>query len=91
MAVALLMAIPDTVLALDPAAWNEDTWGFPIYDIIVNKMSKGAPAFCAGVGGVAFAAFLAWKQQFMATFGTLAGTGALVKADAMVETFGAII
>ena len=91
MALALLMTMPDMSWALDPSAWDDSTWGYPIYDIVVNKMSKGAPAFGAGVAGIATGVFLAYKGQWGMTLGTLAGTGALIKADALVTTFGAII
>lgn len=86
---ALVMSLPASLFAMTtPAA---GTFGYDIYDVIVNGISKGAPGFAVGVAGVATAGFFAWKQQFPAMLGTLAGTGALVKADSLVTTFGAMI
>ena len=89
MLTALVLSIPGSVYAMaTPAA---GTFGYDIYDIVVNNISKGGIGFGVGVAGVATAGFLAWKQQFPAMLGTIAGTGALVKADALVTTFGAMI
>ncbi|MBU0991733.1 MAG: hypothetical protein KJ737_04480 [Proteobacteria bacterium] len=89
MVLSLAMAIPQSVFAMTaPAAGS---FGYDVYDIVVNNMSKGAIGFGVGVVGVVSAGLLAWKQQFPAMLGTLAATGGLVKADAIINTFGALI
>lgn len=89
MLTALVLSIPGSVFAM--TAPQAGTFGYDIYDIVVNNISKGGIGFGVGVAGVAMAGFLAWKQQFPAMLGTLAGTGGLVKADSLVTTFGALI
>lgn len=89
MLTALFLSTPGSVFAMTAPATG--TFGYDIYDIVVNGISKGAIGFGVGVAGVATAGFLAWKQQFPGMLGVVAGTGAIVKADSLVTTFGALI
>lgn len=89
MLTALVLSIPGSALAMQtPAAGS---FGYDFYDIIVNKMSTGAIGFGVSMAGIAMASFLAWKQQFPAMLGVLAGTGGIIQSPNIVTTFGVLI
>lgn len=89
MLTALVLSIPGSVFAMqDPQAGS---FGYDIYDIVVNKISRGAIGSAVAVAGIAMASFLAIRQQFPAMLGVVAATGGLVQANSIVTTFGAMI
>ena len=89
MLTALVLSIPGSVYAMSVP--QVGTFGYDVYDIMVNLISQGAIGFGVCVAGVVTGGYLAWKQQFGAMLGVFIGTGIIVKADELVITFGYMI
>lgn len=64
--------------------------GYEIYDVAVNKMLNGPVGFVAGVGIIGFGAMQIMKAWPLALLGVLGGS-AMLKADDIVTTLGALI
>ena len=70
-----------------PAAGS---FAYDIYDVGVNKMIKGAPGFVGGMITVIVSAINITKNWLLAGGGILGGT-ALIKADSITTSLGALI
>lgn len=88
LAATAAVAAAGTALALPvPAAGD---LGYDIYTLFMDI--KDGPVGYAGAGiGIAGAAFLGYKSQWIPAVGALLGTGAIVKADTIVQSLGALI
>lgn len=64
--------------------------GFEIYDVAVNQMLNGPVGFVAGVGIIGFGAMQIMKAWPVALLGVLGGS-AMLKADDIVKTLGALV
>ena len=71
-----------------PAAGS---FAYDLYDIGVNQILLGPIGFVAGVACMVFAAILAIRQMILPAAGVVLGGAFLLKADAVVQTIGAII
>ncbi len=73
-------------------AVNAATNGFAadIYDIAVTKILKGPIGFVAGCACIALGAIAAVKSQIMTAIPAVLGGAALMKADAIVNSLGAL-
>lgn len=79
-----------TTAALAMAVPAADDLGYDVYTIFMDI--KDGPIGYAGAGiGIAGAAFLGYKSQWLPCVGALLGTGAIVKANTIVESLGALI
>jgi hypothetical protein len=71
-----------------PAAGS---FAYDLYDIGVNQILLGPIGFVAGVACMVFAAILAIRQMILPAAGVVLGGAFLLKADAVVQTVGAMI
>ena len=71
-----------------PAAGS---FAYDLYDIGVNQILLGPIGFVAGVACMVFAAILAIRQMILPAAGVVLGGAFLLKADAVVQTIGAMI
>lgn len=71
-----------------PAAGS---FAYDLYDIGVNQILLGPIGFVAGVACMVFAAILAIRQMILPAAGVVLGGAFLLKADAVVQTIGAVI
>ena len=87
-AATAIVAAAGTALALPvPVAGD---LGYDIYTLFMDI--KDGPVGYAGAGiGIAGAAYLGYKSQWIPAVGALLGTGAIVKADTIVQSLGALI
>ena len=87
-AVAAVLAAAGAALAL-PVPTSGDL-GYDVYTLFMSI--KDGPVGYAGAGiGIAGAAFLGYKSQWIPAIGALLGTGAIVKADTIVQSLGALV
>jgi hypothetical protein len=85
---ALWLGSAGTALALSTPAAGD--LGYDIYSLFMSI--KDGPVGYAGAGiGVAGAAFLGYKSQWIPAIGALLGTGAILKANTIVESLGALV
>ena len=76
------------VLAIDAPAGG--TFAYDVYDIAVNSILKGPIGFVCGVAAIALGAISAIKADIMTAVPAVLGGAAVLKADAIVESLGAI-
>jgi len=86
---ALSLAVISNAWAL--AAPSAGTLAYDVYDIGVNGILKGPIGFIGGLSAVVYGAYLAVRSEIMGSVPALLGGAALLKADAIVTTLGAII
>lgn len=67
-----------------------DPLGYQIFDVAVNKILKGPIGFVAGVGIIGFGAMQVMKAWPIALMSVLGGS-AMLKADAIVTSLGALV
>lgn len=82
----LLSVLP--VLAINTPTTG--SFAYDVYDIAVNSILKGPVGFVAGVSAIALGAVAAIRSQVMAAIPAVLGGAALLKADAIVSSLGAI-
>ncbi len=70
-----------------PAAGS---FAYDIYDVAVNSILKGPIGFVAGIAAIVLGAISAIKGQMMMAFPAILGGAALIKADTIVTTMGAM-
>lgn len=85
---ALLILATNADAMTVPAAGS---FAYDLYDIGVNQILLGPIGFVAGVACMVFAAILAIRQMILPAAGVVLGGAFLLKADAVVQTIGAII
>ncbi len=66
------------------------TFAYDLYDVAVNDMIKGAPGFVGGMITVIVSAINITKNWLLAGGGILGGT-ALIKADSITTSLGALV
>ena len=87
--VMTLCLISSNAIAMTvPAAGS---FAYDLYDIGVNQILLGPIGFVAGVACMVFAAILAIRQMILPAAGVVLGGAFLLKADAVVQTIGAMI
>ncbi|MGB3209292.1 MAG: hypothetical protein WBB19_01160 [Desulforhopalus sp.] len=86
-AACLLISANAMAMAV-PAAGS---FAYDLYDIGVNQILLGPIGFVAGVACMVFAAILAIRQMILPAAGVVMGGAFLLKADAVVQTVGAMI
>jgi len=87
--IATLCLISSNVTAMTvPAAGS---FAYDLYDIGVNQILLGPIGFVAGVACMVFSAILAIRQMILPAAGVVLGGAFLLKADAVVQTIGAMI
>ena len=88
LAATALVALAGAALALPVPAVGD--LGYDIYSLFMDI--KDGPVGYAGAGiGIAGVAFLGYKSQWIPAVGALLGTGAIIKADTIVQSLGALI
>ncbi len=85
---ACLMITTNAMAMAVPAAGS---FAYDLYDIGINQILLGPIGFVAGVACMVFAAILAIRQMILPAAGVVLGGAFLLKADAVVQTIGAII
>ena len=87
--VITLCLISSNAMAMTvPAAGS---FAYDLYDIGVNQILLGPIGFVAGVACMVFSAILAIRQMILPAAGVVLGGAFLLKADAVVQTIGALI
>jgi hypothetical protein len=87
--VALCFLMANNAMGMNvPSAGS---FAYDLYDIGVNQILLGPIGFVAGVACMVFAAILAIRQMILPAAGVVLGGAFLLKADAVVQTIGAII
>ncbi len=87
--VATFCMISSNAIAMTvPAAGS---FAYDLYDIGVNQILLGPIGFVAGVACMVFSAILAIRQMILPAAGVVLGGAFLLKADAVVQTVGAVI
>ncbi len=86
--VTCLMISANAMAMAVPAAGS---FAYDLYDIGVNQILLGPIGFVAGVACMVFAAILAIRQMILPAAGVVLGGAFLLKADAVVQTVGAMI
>ena len=88
LAFCFLLGATNVMAMAVPAAGS---FAYDLYDIGVNQILLGPIGFVAGVACMVFAAILAIRQMILPAAGVVLGGAFLLKADAVVQTVGAII
>lgn len=88
--VAVVGLLVDAFPAFAVTAPSNGGFAQDIYDIAVTKILKGPIGFVCGVAAIAFGAVAAIKSQIMASIPAVLGGAALLKADTIVTSLGAI-
>ncbi|MGK7345004.1 MAG: hypothetical protein ACNS63_04270 [Candidatus Nitrospinota bacterium M3_3B_026] len=83
------LAVPDIASAMaEPGAGD---FAYDLYDIAINKIQKGPIGFVGGWGAMLFGAVLAARGAILQAIPTILAGAAILKADTIVTTLGAII
>jgi hypothetical protein len=67
------------------------SFGYTLYDIVVEQGLKGAFGYIGGVVGVITGAICLYRNMVVQGIGPIVGGGALIEADEIVETLGMTI
>jgi len=83
-------------LSFVPSAWalnspGAGSFAYDIYDIAINSILKGPIGFVAGTAAIVFGSVIAIQGKILASIPAILGGAALLKADSIVNTLGAII
>lgn len=89
--VGLVFVLSDVATVMAITAPAAGSFAYDIYDIGVNSILKGPIGFVAGVGAIAFGAVMAIRSQIMMAVPAILGGAALLKADTITESLGALI
>ena len=88
LAITLILFAGNALSMTTPAAGS---FAYDLYDIGVNQILLGPIGFVGGVACMVFAAIMAIRQMLLPAAGVVLGGAFLLKADAVVQTVGAII
>ena len=94
MAMAVVLISSGAAWALDdytPTGEGEDDFAYTIYEIVVEKMLKGAIGRVAGIAFLVLAAVQAARNNLVGSVPAIVAAALLLKADTIVESFGAIV
>jgi hypothetical protein len=90
-----LAFLAETLIGSSPAlavtAPSSGSFAYDIYDIAVNQILKGPIGFVAGASAITLGAVCAIKQQIMGAVPAILGGAALIKADAITTSLGALV
>lgn len=86
--VACLMLASNALAMATPATGS---FAYDLYDIGVNQILLGPIGFVAGCACMVFAAIMAIRQMLLPAAGVVLGGAFLLKADAVVQSIGAVI
>ncbi len=83
-------------LSFAPSAWaltspGAGSFAYDIYDIAINSILKGPIGFVAGTAAIVFGSVIAIQGKILAAIPAILGGAALLKADSIVNTLGAIV
>lgn len=67
------------------------SFAYDLYDIGVNQILLGPIGFVGGVACMVFAAIMAIRQMLLPAAGVILGGAFLLKADAVVQSVGAVV
>ncbi len=87
-AFVLQTVVSDPAFAITAPA---DGFAYDIYDIAVNRILKGPIGFVAGAAAIVIGAVAAIQQKVMGAVPAILGGAALLKADAITASLGALI
>lgn len=82
---SILVGLAEAITA--PAA---TAFAYTVYDVAVNNVLKGPIGFVGGVGAIAMGVGNAFQGKIIPMALCLLGGGALIKADSIVTSMGAI-
>ena len=83
------LVIANNALAMAvPAAGS---FAYDLYEIGVNQILLGPIGFVGGCACMVFAAIMAIRQMLLPAAGVILGGAFLLKADAVVQSVGAVI
>jgi len=82
------IALIDSCLAISEP--TSGSFAYDVYDIGVNKILKGPIGFVAGCSAIAIGAISAFKAQVMTAVPAVLGGAALMKADTIITSLGAL-
>jgi len=88
--IAIGLALLVTTDAFAIAAPVPGTFAYDVYDIAILKMLQGPIGFVAGVMAIVVGAVLAIRSEIMPAIPAVIGGAILLKADAIVQTLGAV-
>lgn len=86
--IATLMLASNALAMTTPATGS---FAYDLYDIGVNQILLGPIGFVGGVACMVFAAIMAIRQMLLPAAGVVLGGAFLLKADAVVQSVGAVI
>jgi len=89
------LAVGGAVLLTSSAAFAitspaSGSFAYDIYDIGVNKILQGPIGFVGGVGAMVTGAVMAIQQKILPAVACVLGGAAMLKADTLVSSLGAI-
>ncbi len=84
----VMLNIPAAHAITAPATGS---FAYSVYDIGVNDILKGPIGFVGGVGAVVWGAIAAVQGRIMTAIPAILGGAAMLKADSIVSSLGAII
>ncbi len=84
----VLLNIPAAHAITAPASGS---FAYSVYDIGVNDILKGPIGFVGGVAAIVWGAVTAIQGRIMSAVPAIIGGAAMLKADAIVSSLGAII
>lgn len=84
------------VLMLSPAAMaitapTSGSFAYDVYDIAINKIVKGPIGFVAGAASIVIGAVAAITGRVIAAVPAILGGAAIIKADTITTSLGALI
>ncbi len=88
LAIASLFFAGNALAMTTPATGS---FAYDLYDIGVNQILLGPIGFVSGVACMVFAAIMAIRQMLLPAAGVVLGGAFLLKADAVVQSVGAVI
>jgi len=86
--IGILANIPEVHAITAPAAGS---FAYDVYDIGVNDILKGPIGFVGGVAAIVLGAIMAIQGKIMGAAPAILGGAAMLKADSIVSSLGAII
>ncbi|AEA33605.1 hypothetical protein [Hippea maritima] len=84
----VLLNIPAAHAITAPASGS---FAYDVYDVGVNSILKGPIGFVGGVGAVVFGAIAAVQGRVLTAVPAILGGAAMLKADTIVSSLGAIV
>jgi len=85
----LMLSVVQIAQAINTPAAN--SFAYDLYDIGVNKIVKGPIGFVGGVVAMVAGAIAAIQARILLALPAILGGAALLKADSIVSSLGAII